>query len=96
MKFWSVMFLFYIGVTISTSVAEYGNTIFLAGYLLGLAVGYLVCKESATVRQGGGQTVYEWREIGETEWRVCDEEWFKFCQNSPLYDTRAKQGGAGC
>lgn len=47
-------------------------------------------------RQGGGQTVYEWREIGETEWRVCDEEWFKFCQNSPLYDTRAKQGGAGC
>jgi hypothetical protein len=35
-------------------------------------------------------TVYEWREIGETEWSLCNEEWFAACQSSPNCDTRKR------
>ena len=34
--------------------------------------------------------VYEWREIGETDWVACDEEWFVICQLSPNCDTRKR------
>ena len=30
----------------------------------------------------------QWREIGEAEWIDCDEEWFDYCRNSALHDTR--------
>lgn len=31
---------------------------------------------------------YEWREIGETDWAVCNKEWFDYCCSSPQHDTR--------
>ena len=32
--------------------------------------------------------VYQWREIGETEWQDCDKKWFDYCTKSAIYDTR--------
>jgi hypothetical protein len=31
----------------------------------------------------------QWREIGETEWLDCDEDWFNYCNKSTLHDTRS-------
>ena len=31
----------------------------------------------------------QWREIGETEWEDCSEDWFDYCNKSELHDTRS-------
>jgi len=31
----------------------------------------------------------QWREIGETEWEDCSEEWFDYCRESAIHDTRS-------
>ena len=33
-------------------------------------------------------TIYEWREIGETDWDFCDKLWFDCLKKSPEHDTR--------
>lgn len=42
--------------------------------------------------------VYQWREIGETEWQDCDKKWFDYCAKSPIHDTRKfyKSESGGC
>lgn len=30
----------------------------------------------------------QWREIGETDWLDCDEDWFEYCRLSHEHDTR--------
>lgn len=32
--------------------------------------------------------IYQWREIGETDWMDCHEDWRRKCDDSPLHDTR--------
>ena len=35
----------------------------------------------------------QWREAGETEWKDCDEDWFNYCRESPIHDTRSVPKG---
>jgi len=51
MKFWFIMFLFAIGVIVSQLTYQYGQIVFLAGYLLGLWAGVT----GAAKRQDGEQ-----------------------------------------
>lgn len=30
----------------------------------------------------------QYREIGESSWMGCDIDWYTYCQNSAIYDTR--------
>jgi hypothetical protein len=31
----------------------------------------------------------QWREIGESGWMDCNEDWFNYCNKSALHDTRS-------
>ena len=31
----------------------------------------------------------QWREIGKSTWLDCEENWFNYCNTSPLHDTRS-------
>jgi hypothetical protein len=47
--------------------------------------------KAARAQQGEGlesAAVHQWREIGETDWMDCHEDWRRKCDDSPLHDTR--------
>lgn len=38
--------------------------------------------------EGRSVPIYQYREIGETNWQVCSLNWYRHCQASPEHDTK--------